>query len=107
MRPPAKPLSMDETKGASVYSEMAESQGLTQQSFGSRKKQLLTIDGREVVNFTNCSYLGLDTDPEMINSAKRSLDQYGLHFCCARTRLSTDELLIWSLISRYCLGQML
>ncbi len=51
---------------------------------------LILENGKKVVDFINCSYFGLDTDPEMIESAKQALDKWGIHFTCARTRLSIE-----------------
>ncbi len=45
-------------------------------------------DGREVTEFINCSYLGLDLHPAVIAGAKQVLDDWGIHFCCARSRFS-------------------
>ncbi|MBI5546438.1 MAG: aminotransferase class I/II-fold pyridoxal phosphate-dependent enzyme, partial [Deltaproteobacteria bacterium] len=55
-----------------------------------RGKRVVLPDGREVVEFINCSYLGLDTRQEVIAAAKDVLDGWGVHFCCARSRFSID-----------------
>jgi 8-amino-7-oxononanoate synthase len=69
----------------------ASALGLMHSSFRARSgKKLVLRDGREVVEFVNCSYLGLDTHPRLIEGAKRALDEYGVHFCCARSRLSIE-----------------
>lgn len=49
---------------------------------------LLLDNGSRVVDFINCSYFGLDTDPAIIAGAKKAIDDWGVHFTCARTRLS-------------------
>ncbi|PDT50317.1 7-keto-8-aminopelargonate synthetase [Sinorhizobium fredii] len=46
-------------------------------------------NGRHVVDFVRCSYLGLDNHPHIIAGAIEALSQYGaLHWSCARTRLN-------------------
>lgn len=63
--------------------------GLMHTSIQTRRgKTVLLPDGRNVVEFVNCSYLGLDQDPRLIEAAKAVLDQWGVHFCCARSRFS-------------------
>jgi len=70
----------------------AEASGLMHTAMSARNKQTLLSNGSELVSFTNCSYLGLDTDPAMIRSAQASLETWGLHYCCARSRFSTQDL---------------
>lgn len=69
----------------------ARASGLMHTSFTARDGKRVTLaSGHQAVEFINCSYLALDTQPRVIEAAKRILDQYGLHFCCARSRLSID-----------------
>ncbi|GMU59230.1 MAG: 8-amino-7-oxononanoate synthase [Myxococcaceae bacterium] len=69
----------------------ARDAGLMHTHFSARDGKTVRLpDGREAVEFINCSYLGLDTHPRALEGARRLLDQYGLHFCCARTRLSIE-----------------
>ena len=70
----------------------AHAAGLMHVGMAERHQQTLVSRGREVVSFTNCSYLGLDTDREMIAGAKEALDKWGLHYCCARSRFSLGDL---------------
>lgn len=51
-------------------------------------KQVTLPDGRKVTEFINCSYLGLDLHPEVIAAGQRVLEEWGVHFCCARSRFS-------------------
>ncbi|MFA6029558.1 MAG: aminotransferase class I/II-fold pyridoxal phosphate-dependent enzyme [Elusimicrobiota bacterium] len=51
-------------------------------------KALRLQDGTSVVEFVSCSYLGLDREKAVIDSAKQALDEWGVHLCTARTRLS-------------------
>ena len=65
--------------------------GLMQVNMTRRRGKVVTLpDGRDVVEFVSCSYLGLDTHPEVIAGARRVLEDYGVHFCCARSRFSID-----------------
>jgi 8-amino-7-oxononanoate synthase len=46
-------------------------------------------DGRKIVDFVRCSYLGLDNHPKIVAGAVEALERYGsLHWSCARTRLN-------------------
>lgn len=51
-------------------------------------KRVELADGTRAVEFLSCSYLGLDRDPAVIAAAKQALDEWGVHLCTARTRLS-------------------
>lgn len=55
---------------------------------GRTDKTVLLPDGSSVVEFINCSYLGLDTHPAVIEGAQRAVADWGVHFCCARTRFT-------------------
>lgn len=43
-----------------------------------------------MVEFVNCSYLGLDLHPNIINAYRNSNPEWGVNFCCARSRFSTE-----------------
>ncbi|MBE2249198.1 MAG: aminotransferase class I/II-fold pyridoxal phosphate-dependent enzyme [Myxococcus sp.] len=65
--------------------------GLMHTSFSARDGRVVTLPGgHQAVEFINCSYLGLDTWPQLIAGAKRALDDFGVHFCCARSRLTIE-----------------
>jgi 8-amino-7-oxononanoate synthase len=53
-------------------------------------KRIVLPDGREVVEFVNCSTLGLDIHPDVIEASKSVDDMWGVHFTCARSRLSIE-----------------
>ena len=74
------------------WTERCEKQGLMYQGIGSRTNTLVSIDGKNTHSFTNCSYLGFDTEPSMIEAAKQTLDEWGLHYCCARSRLTIEPI---------------
>lgn len=65
--------------------------GLMQESLLAREgKEVVLSDGRRVTEFINCSYLGLDTHPALIEGAQRAVEEWGVHFCCARSRFSIE-----------------
>lgn len=57
---------------------------------GRRGKHVVMPDGREVVEFVNCSYLGLDLHPHVIAASKQVDPEWGVNFCCARSRFSIE-----------------
>lgn len=54
-----------------------------------RGKKVLLENGKWVTEYLNCSYLGLDVEKEIIEAYKMGVDELGIGFCAARTRLST------------------
>src|SRR3954469_23759429 len=55
----------------------------------------VTIQDREVVSFSSCSYLGLERHPALIEGVHRAVDRYGTQFSSSRGYLSAplyDEL---------------
>jgi 7-keto-8-aminopelargonate synthetase-like enzyme len=50
--------------------------------------RLLTLGRRRVVNFGSCSYLGLETDPRLVEAAQRATARYGTSFPTSRAYLS-------------------
>lgn len=55
-----------------------------------RKVQLQS--GQWVTEYINCSYLGIDTRPEIIERSQTILSEWGVHLCCARSRFSIGPL---------------
>ncbi len=55
---------------------------------GRQGKTVVLPGGRRVTEFINCSYLGLDQHPVVVARAKAVLDEWGVHFCSARSRFS-------------------
>jgi 7-keto-8-aminopelargonate synthetase-like enzyme len=49
----------------------------------------LQISNKELVNFSSCSYLGLEFDPRLKASAIKALDGYGTQFSASRAYLSS------------------
>jgi 7-keto-8-aminopelargonate synthetase-like enzyme len=52
--------------------------------------RMITLNGRKLVNFANCSYLGLEVDHRLKESAKDAIDRYGIQFSCSRTYLESN-----------------
>lgn len=50
---------------------------------------VITIDNRELVNFSSCSYLGLEFDARLKDGAIKSLNGYGTQFSSSRAYLSS------------------
>jgi 8-amino-7-oxononanoate synthase len=66
-------------------------QDLMQANFHAREGKRVTLEGgRTVTEFINCSYFGFDTLPTVIAAAQKVVAEYGVHFCCARSRLTID-----------------
>jgi 7-keto-8-aminopelargonate synthetase-like enzyme len=49
----------------------------------------ITIEGKKLLNFGLCSYLGLELDQRIKDAAKDAIDRYGIHYSCSRTYVST------------------
>ncbi|MGC5566432.1 aminotransferase class I/II-fold pyridoxal phosphate-dependent enzyme [Streptomyces sp. FR-108] len=78
-------------KESSAQYERAIESNLMQVSITGRKgKQVYLPDGRGVVEFVNCSYLGLDLHPRVIAASKAVEEEWGMNFCCARSRFSFE-----------------
>jgi 7-keto-8-aminopelargonate synthetase-like enzyme len=54
----------------------------------SLKGNRITLQGRDLVHFGSCSYLGLEFDQRMIEAAKLALDDYGTQFSSSRAYVS-------------------
>ena len=53
---------------------------------GRQGKRVLLEDGTEAVEFVSCSYLGLETHPELVAAAADALSRFGVHFAISRNR---------------------
>lgn len=75
-------------QAAPLLDEAVE-RGLMQATILARRgKRVLLESGREVVEFINCSYLGLDVHPAIVQAASEVVKEWGVHFCCARSRFT-------------------
>ncbi|MFF3904830.1 aminotransferase class I/II-fold pyridoxal phosphate-dependent enzyme [Streptomyces sp. NPDC001848] len=95
MTEPSKPTRLRNTpfviKESSAQYKRAVGSNLMQVSITGRKgKSVFLPDGRDVVEFVNCSYLGLDLHPRVIAASKSVEDEWGMNFCCARSRFSFE-----------------
>lgn len=95
MTAPSKPTRLRNTpfviKESSAQYERAVGSNLMQVSITGRKGKSVSLpDGRDVVEFVNCSYLGLDLHPRVIAASKSVEDEWGMNFCCARSRFSFE-----------------
>ena len=45
----------------------------------------VTVDGKRLTYFGNCSYLGLELDPRIKNAAIDAINRYGNQFACSRS----------------------
>ncbi len=74
------------------YAE-ALKRGLMQRTLHARKERRVALTESEwVTEWVNCSYLGIDTRPEVIARGKQVMDEWGAHLCCARSRFSIGPL---------------
>lgn len=48
----------------------------------------VTVNGRELLSFGSCSYLGLELDPRLIEGACDATRRFGTQFSCSRGYLS-------------------
>lgn len=48
----------------------------------------ITVDGKKLVNFGSCSYLGLEFNQEIRTAAKNAIDNYGTQFSSSRAYIS-------------------
>ena len=68
-------------KGLGVILQTADDQQLDGRS--------LTINGHKVLNFSSCSYLGLDQHPTLIEGAIDATRRYGVQFSSSRTYVAS------------------
>lgn len=68
-------------------------------------KKVILDDGSQITEFVSCSYLGLDQDERLIQSASKDLDRYGFSFHAARTRMQPkNNLILESLLNQLYFG---
>ncbi|HVV81802.1 MAG TPA: bifunctional aminotransferase class I/II-fold pyridoxal phosphate-dependent enzyme/GNAT family N-acetyltransferase [Kofleriaceae bacterium] len=48
----------------------------------------VTVDGRSLLSFSSCSYLGLERHPALVEGCKAAVDRYGTQFSSSRGYLS-------------------
>lgn len=72
---------------------MATQRGLTKQVVEDEQLNGRTIrlQGRDLLNFASCSYLGLELAPRVIAGAVEAAQRYGTQFATSRAYLSTGQ----------------
>jgi 7-keto-8-aminopelargonate synthetase-like enzyme len=67
--------------------DRAFEEGLTGHVITARDgKRVQLEDGGEAVEFVSCSYLGLESHPDLIAAATEAMGRFGLHFSTSRNR---------------------
>ncbi|EHB56105.1 8-amino-7-oxononanoate synthase [Mycolicibacterium rhodesiae JS60] len=67
--------------------DRAFAEGLTGHVITARDgKQVTLADGSDAVEFVSCSYLGLESHPDLIAAATEAMNRFGLHFSTSRNR---------------------
>ena len=67
--------------------DRAFEEGLTGHVITARDGKRVTLeDGGEAVEFVSCSYLGLESHPDLIAAATEAMGRFGLHFSTSRNR---------------------
>lgn len=73
---------------------LSRTHNLVNNTIHERNGKYLTLNHQQkVIDFINCSYLGLDVHPNIIEAYRSVEPSLGVNFCCARTRLSMRSLL--------------
>lgn len=68
--------------------EKVYSLGVNRNVFNARNAKVIKlVNGAEIVEFSSCSYLGLELDPRLAKSAMSVIGDLGVQFSVARTRL--------------------
>ncbi|MFE5026235.1 aminotransferase class I/II-fold pyridoxal phosphate-dependent enzyme [Streptomyces sp. NPDC056656] len=65
--------------------------GLTGHTITGRRGKTLTVDGKTYVEFTSCSYLGLEDHPRMIQAVHAAVDRYGMNLSSSRNSMEPIE----------------
>lgn len=67
--------------------DRAFAEGLTGHVITARDGKRVTLaDGGDAVEFVSCSYLGLESHPDLIAAATAAMSRFGLHFSTSRNR---------------------
>ena len=73
----------------SIWS-LAQARGLVRQVAEDERfdGRSITLDGRRLINFGSCSYLGLETDARLKTAACEAVLRYGVQFSTSRAYVS-------------------
>ncbi|MCC7333944.1 MAG: aminotransferase class I/II-fold pyridoxal phosphate-dependent enzyme [Pirellulaceae bacterium] len=69
-------------------------------------KTIQLEDGRRIVEFASCCYLGFESDPRLVEAAKLSLDRWATQLACARTRIVVQDVVRLEQLLSQILGGM-
>ncbi len=69
---------------------IAEARGTVMRKTGRYEGRRIEIDGRMLYNFGCCSYMGLDTRPELIDAAAAAAHKYGTQISISRALLECE-----------------
>lgn len=67
---------------------MAIGEGVAHRVVEAVDGRCVRLDGRDLVHFGSCSYLGLERDPRLIEGATSALSRFGSYLSCSRVYLS-------------------
>lgn len=71
----------------------ASGTGVTGFEVVSRNGKVLTLaDGTTCTEFISCSYLGLETNPKLVEAAQSALERIGIHLSASRSAMSSLHL---------------
>jgi len=51
-------------------------------------RRIVQVNGKELLNFSSCNYVGLETDGRLKEAAKEAIDRYGVQYYCVRAYMS-------------------
>ncbi|MBI5917526.1 MAG: aminotransferase class I/II-fold pyridoxal phosphate-dependent enzyme [Bacteroidetes bacterium] len=51
-------------------------------------RRILHLEGREILNFSSCNYVGLEADERLKNAAIDAINRYGVTYYCVRAYMS-------------------
>ena len=51
-------------------------------------RRLIHVDGKEILNFTSCNYVGLEADPRLKEAAIAAIQKYGVQYYTVRAYVS-------------------
>jgi glycine C-acetyltransferase len=93
---PTKPLAMNKKFIARIQAELAEIEtaGLFKQEriITSEQGPEITVNGKQVLNFCANNYLGLSSNPQVIEAAHRAIDTHGYGMSSVRFICGTQDI---------------
>ena len=70
----------------------AQSKGVLQGHFSDEtlNGKTITLNGRELLHFASCSYLGLELEQRLKTAARNAIEHYGIQFSSSRMYLESE-----------------